>query len=46
MKQKKDVKSVEWQFSRSETTGKIGPTAPLRKALEKAGIKVKIIDFD
>jgi hypothetical protein len=32
------VTSVRWEFSRSPTTGKIGPTGPLAKALEKAGI--------
>lgn len=36
------VKSVEWHFSRSDKTGKVGPTAPLREALDKAGIKVVI----
>jgi len=35
------VKSVEWRFSPSEVTGKMGPTAPLEKALEKAGIKIR-----
>lgn len=36
------VKSVRWEFSRSETTGKIGPTVPLREALEKNKIEIII----
>ena len=33
------VESVEWVFSRSAVTGKIGPTKSIAKALDKAGIK-------
>lgn len=34
------VKSVEWHFYVSQTTGKGGPSEPLLKALFDAGIKV------
>lgn len=34
----KDVTSIEWVFSRSGVTGRIGPTGPLADALDKAGI--------
>ena len=33
------IKGAVWHFFRSPRTGKIGPTAPLKKALEKEGIK-------
>jgi len=33
-----EAKSVRWEFSKSPTTGRIGPTGPLREALRKAGI--------
>lgn len=33
-------RAVEWHFTRSKKTGKIGPTKPLEDALKKAGIKV------
>ncbi|WP_175580981.1 RHS repeat domain-containing protein [Marivivens donghaensis] len=33
---------VVWEFSRSPTTGKVGPTGPLRDALERNGITIKI----
>ncbi len=36
------VSEVEWQFTRSPVTGKVGPTAPLQDALDKAGIKTVI----
>ncbi len=36
----KIVKYVEWHFYISQTTGKGGPSAPLREALRKAGIKI------
>lgn len=34
----RDVASIEWVFSRSGVTGKIGPTGPLAGALSEAGI--------
>lgn len=34
-----DVSSVEWEFSRSEVTGRAGPSGPLAAALDKAGIR-------
>ena len=36
----KIVKYVEWHFYISQTTGKGGPSAPLREALRKVGIKI------
>ncbi|SRX75270.1 RHS repeat-associated core domain-containing protein [Aequorivita antarctica] len=36
------VNSVRWEFSRSSTTGEIGPTAPLKAELEKNGIEIII----
>ncbi|NTW40637.1 MAG: hypothetical protein HGA44_12245 [Cellulomonadaceae bacterium] len=33
-----DVAAVEWVFSRSAVTGKVGPTGPLAEALDSAGI--------
>jgi len=33
-----DVTGIEWVFSRSAVTGRIGPTAPLADALSKASI--------
>ncbi len=36
------VPEVRWEFSRSSTTGKIGPTPKLKAALEDAGIKIVI----
>jgi hypothetical protein len=33
-----NVRSLMWVFTRSETTGKIGPTAPLAEALDEAKI--------
>jgi len=37
-----EVDEVVWEFTRSEVTGKIGPTQPLLDALNKFGITVKI----
>ena len=34
------VKSVEWHFTKSPITGRGGPTEPLRRALEEAGITI------
>lgn len=34
------VDKVQWEFSRSGVTGKIGPTGPLRKKLQKFGIDI------
>lgn len=39
---KKEVRSVEWHFTRSSTTDKGGPTPALERALEKRGIKVVV----
>ena len=36
----KQVNEVVWHFFRSADTGKIGPSAPLKKLLEGYGIKV------
>ncbi|MEH1057232.1 DNRLRE domain-containing protein [Micromonospora sp. CPCC 206171] len=36
------VTSVEWHFTESDATGLGGPTGPLRRALERAGIGVVI----
>lgn len=36
------VNEIIWEFSRSPTTGKVGPTAPLRELLEKSGIQIRI----
>jgi Bacterial TSP3 repeat len=36
----RSVGSLEWRFSRSPKTGKCGPTMPLRRALDEAGIAV------
>jgi RHS repeat-associated protein len=37
------VRSIEWQFHRSTITGKVGPTAPLARALLNAGITVRVV---
>ncbi len=37
-----EVTSVEWHFFKSGTTGKIGPSGPLKSYLESLGIKVII----
>jgi hypothetical protein len=34
------VDAVEWHFSPSPTTGKMGPPRPLREKLNKFGIKI------
>lgn len=34
------AKEVTWHFFRSPVTGNVGPSGPLRKALEDAGIKI------
>ena len=34
------VKTVEWHFSKSNVTGKIGPTPSIEEALRNAGIKI------
>ncbi len=34
------VEAVEWHFSPSPTTGKVGPTGPLREKLNKYGITI------
>jgi len=34
------VDRIEWEFSRSDVTGKSGPTPRLREALERAGITI------
>ena len=31
-----------WEFSPSEVTGKLGPTGPLQKKLEKLGVEIRI----
>ena len=36
--QDQDVTGVLWEFSRSQTTGRVGPSYPLAAALTKAGI--------
>lgn len=36
----RDLDSITWHFFRSPTTGQIGPSAPLREALRKAGIQI------
>ena len=36
------IKGAAWHFFKSPQTGKIGPSAPLREALENVGIKVII----
>ncbi len=33
------VQSIEWQFVRSPVTGRVGPSGPLRDALDRAGIR-------
>lgn len=38
-----DVSGVEWMFSRSASTGLVGPSNPLAQALAKAGISWSII---
>ncbi len=38
------VDEIVWEFSRSARTGKIGPTGPLRQALKKHGITIRITD--
>ncbi len=35
-----DIEDLEWRFGRSPTTGKCGPTKPLREALEAADIEI------
>jgi hypothetical protein len=35
-----EVDQVIWRFAKSPKTGKVGPTAPLREALQKEGIKI------
>ena len=32
------VSGLQWEFSASEVTGRVGPGGPLAAALEKAGI--------
>ncbi len=34
------VEKIRWEFSRSDITGKIGPTLPLRQKLEKLGVEI------
>ena len=34
------VDKVQWEFTRSQVTGKIGPTGPLRQKLQKFGIEI------
>ena len=36
------IKGSQWHFFRSPVTAKIGPTRPLQKALEDAGIRIVI----
>lgn len=36
------VGSVRWEFSRSDVTGEVGPTASLQKMLQKLGFDVRI----
>ncbi len=38
----KNIKGVEWHFFKSGTTGKGGPSGPLKSYLESLGIKVVI----
>lgn len=35
---------VEWHFYRSPKTGKVGPSKPLKKTLDDAGIGVEIYE--
>lgn len=39
---RKTVDEVTWHFFRSPVTGKIGPSAPLEKALKEAGINIML----
>lgn len=39
-----EVDAVTWEFKRSDVTGKIGPTEPLRQFLEENGIEIIIND--
>jgi hypothetical protein len=43
--EKTGVKEVVWNFFRSPTTGKIGASKPLLKALQDAGIKTNVIEL-
>jgi hypothetical protein len=36
------VEQVTWIFARSAANGNVGPTGPLRQALEMAGIKIVV----
>ena len=36
------VDRVIWEFTRSKTTGQVGPNGPLRKMLEKLGFEIRI----
>jgi filamentous hemagglutinin len=36
------IKGAVWHFFRSPKTGLVGPSAPLRNALEEAGIGVSV----
>ncbi|MEZ2373272.1 RHS repeat-associated core domain-containing protein [Arthrobacter sp. RCC_34] len=40
LKNDENIHEVWWIFSRSGVTGKVGPTAPLERALNDAGIKI------
>jgi hypothetical protein len=40
LRRRNAVKDLEWRFGRSPTTGKCGPTKPLREALEAADIEI------
>ena len=37
------VTGVQWVFTRSDVTGRVGPTAPLAAALNKAGVPWMIV---
>lgn len=42
--QKGRVNAIEWEFTRSAVTGKVGPTGPLRQALQNAGITWRCVE--
>jgi hypothetical protein len=41
--QNPQISGVQWMFSRSATTGLVGPSNPLAQALAKAGIPWSIV---
>jgi hypothetical protein len=38
----REIQGATWHFFRSSVTGRIGPSAPLRQALEEAGMRIVI----